>query len=158
MDLSAARGDNGEIVAQWHVLDTGLKAETFKLEYQILGGDNWLPLAIDAQLQRTAKYTLIGEATWFPPRARGPIALRASASDEAGNTAVTQVQIKSERPGLGDRTAQPDRTGQADPFNSARAPRPPPAQASTSPRRRRSDRSQWHCSRAAPSPGRPTQP
>ena len=109
VDLSAARGENGEIIAQWHVLDTGLKADSFKLEYQNGASDGWLPLAIDAQTQRAAKYTLVGEATWFPPGGRGPISLRASVADEAGNTAVTQVQVKSERSALADRVTQADR-------------------------------------------------
>ncbi|HEY1785057.1 MAG TPA: hypothetical protein VGG30_05880, partial [Pirellulales bacterium] len=94
LDLSAVRGENGEIVARWHVLDTGLKADSFKLEYQTTPAEGWLPLAIDAQLQRSAKYTLIGEATWWPPAGSGPVLLRASVVDEAGNSAVSQVQIK----------------------------------------------------------------
>jgi hypothetical protein len=97
LDLSAARGENGEIVARWHVLDTGLKADSFKLEYQSTPGDGWLPLAIDAQLQRAAKYTLVGEATWWPPANTAPVLLRATVADEAGNSAVSQVQIKADR-------------------------------------------------------------
>ncbi len=97
LDLSAARGENGEIVARWHVLDTGLKADSFKLEYQSTTGESWQPLAIDAQSQRSAKYTLIGEATWMPPASSGPLLLRATASDEAGNSAVSQVQVKADR-------------------------------------------------------------
>ena len=101
LDLSAVRGDNGEIVARWHVLDTGLKSDSFKLEYQSSSGEGWLPLAIDAQSQRSAKYTLIGEATWWPPASSGPLLLRATASDEAGNTAVSQVQVQGVDPGAG---------------------------------------------------------
>ncbi len=97
LDLSAARGADGEIVASWHVLDTGLKADSFKLEYQAAPGAEWLPLAIDAPLQRSSKYTLIGEATWWPPASAGPLILRASVADEAGNTAVSQAQVKSDR-------------------------------------------------------------
>ncbi len=97
LDLSADRGENGEIAAHWHVLDTGLKADSFKLEYQSAPADGWLPLAIDAQLQRSAKYTLVGEGAWWPPNGSGPMLLRATVSDEAGNSAVTQVQIKADR-------------------------------------------------------------
>ena len=110
LDLSAARGENGEIVARWHVLDTGLKADSFRLEYQSTPSEGWLPLAIDAQLQRSAKYTLIGEATWWPPTGTGPVLLRATVTDEAGNSAVSQVQIKADRVARTDPNAtKPDR-------------------------------------------------
>ena len=97
LDLNASRGEGGEVVVSWKVLDTGgLKSDSFKIEYQA-SGESWQPMAIDKQSQRSLKYTLVGNGTWWPAIANGPVLLRATITDEAGNPAVSQVQLHLDR-------------------------------------------------------------
>ena len=97
LELNATRGEGGEVNVRWKVLDTGgLKSDSFKIEYQA-SGESWQPMAIDAQNQRSLKYTLVGDGTWWPAAANGPVLLRGTITDEAGNPAVSQVQLHLDR-------------------------------------------------------------
>ena len=93
LDLSAARGAAGEIVARWQAVDPHLKLASFKLEYQANSSDPWDRVAVDSP-PPAMQHTLSGEATWWPRTAGGTILVRAEIVDEAGNPAVSQAVVK----------------------------------------------------------------
>ncbi len=97
LDVSVARGPDGEIVARWQAVDPNLKLGSFRLEYQAASSGPWERVAVESP-PSAMKHTLSGEATWWASGAVGPILVRAEISDLAGNPAVTQAVVK---PGSG---------------------------------------------------------
>lgn len=104
LDLSAFRGDAGEIVARWQAVDPHLKPGSFKLEYQINSAGPWERVAVE-QPPDAMRHTLSGEATWWPKNAGDSIQVRAEVSDSSGNPAVSQAAVK-----LGAAAVNADRT------------------------------------------------
>ena len=96
LDLSAFRGDAGEIVARWQAVDPHLKPGSFKLEYQINSAGPWERVAVE-QPPDAMRHTLSGEATWWPKNAGDSIQVRAEVSDSSGNPAVSQAVVKAGR-------------------------------------------------------------
>ncbi len=92
LELSARRGAAGEIVAHWQAVDPHLKPATFKLEYQTGPADPWESVAVDSP-PSAMRHTSTGDATWWPKPGNGPINVRATITDTAGNPAVTQAVV-----------------------------------------------------------------
>jgi hypothetical protein len=93
LDLSAFRGDAGEIVARWQAVDPHLKPDTFKLEYQTNSTGPWERVAV-AQPPEAMRHTLSGEATWWPKGGIDAVQVRAEVTDLSGNPAVSQATVK----------------------------------------------------------------
>ncbi len=116
LDLTASRGEAGEVKASWQAVDPLLNPDSFKLEYQT-SSDAWRPVAVDRQPAGQNRSTSTGTLTWFPTDApAGSVAVRAEVSDQAGN--VTQSQAQANLPGVGSR---PDLTAS----NHGAAQQPP---------------------------------
>jgi hypothetical protein len=115
LDLTAARGEAGEVKASWQAVDPLLNPDSFKIEYQTSSG-SWRPVAVDRQPTGQNRSTTTGTLTWYPIDApAGSVAVRAEISDQAGN--VTQSQAQANLPGVG---SQRDLTAR-----SGSAPQPP---------------------------------
>jgi hypothetical protein len=93
LDLTAARGAAGEIVARWQAVDPNLRAPSFKLEYQASAGGPWERVAVDSA-PSAMRYTLSGQATWWPPKGSGSLTVRAEIVDAAGNPASSQALVR----------------------------------------------------------------
>ena len=92
LELSAARGDSGEIKATWQAVDPLLNADSLKLEYQTAGG-SWRPVAMDRPKSGGDHTTTNGTLTWWPINApESTVAIRAEISDRAGNVTVSQTK------------------------------------------------------------------
>jgi len=95
LDLTAARGEAGEIVARWQAVDPNLKLGSFKLEYRADPSTPWEAVAVDSP-PSAMRHTLSGEATWWPKTSNsGSIAVRATIADNASNPAVSQAAVAS---------------------------------------------------------------
>jgi hypothetical protein len=100
LELSAARGPAGEVVARWQAVDPHLKLSSFKLEYQASASDPWERVTVESP-PPAMRHTLTGETTWWPRTTSGPILVRAEVTDEAGNPAVSQTVVKDAARGPG---------------------------------------------------------
>jgi hypothetical protein len=94
LDLTARRGEGGEIEARWQAVDPHLKLGSFTLEFQTDPAGPWERVAVEAP-PSAMRYTLSGKATWWPRTAGGPINVRAEITDQAGNPAVSQAVVKT---------------------------------------------------------------
>jgi hypothetical protein len=92
LDLTAARGEAGEVKASWQAVDPLLNADSLKIEYQTSAG-SWRAVAVDRPPGGQNHSTTTGTLTWFPNDApAGSVAVRAEISDQAGNVTVSQAQ------------------------------------------------------------------
>jgi hypothetical protein len=94
VDVSAERLSAGELSAQWQIVDPSLKVDSLKIEYRTDDKAEWQELAASQARITEGRSTLTGDGVWWPQDAKGPITLRISAADRAGNPAVTQVVVK----------------------------------------------------------------
>ncbi len=91
LDLTATRGEAGEVRATWKAVDPLLNSESLKIEYQ--GNDGkWHPVAIDRPSGSGNRVTTSGTMTWWPTDAPASVAIRAEVSDRAGNVTVTHTK------------------------------------------------------------------
>ncbi|HJQ81893.1 MAG TPA: hypothetical protein VJ828_18150 [Lacipirellulaceae bacterium] len=98
---------DGAIDIRWHGSDTNLDAATWRIEAQLDTNSPWQPVSTEGASSegRAAASSntyaappgpnfgsldsySAGETTWQPPSGQRPIAIRASVSDRAGNTAT----------------------------------------------------------------------
>lgn len=93
LEVTAFRGDAGEVVARWHAVDPNLKPSSFKLEYQNSATSAWEPVATE-QPPEAMRHTLSGEATWWPKGNLDSIIVRAQVTDLSGNPAASQAAVK----------------------------------------------------------------
>jgi hypothetical protein len=97
-ELTATRGDGGEIKAHWRAVDPLLNADSLKIEYQNSAGQ-WRAVAIDRPPSGIDRSTSTGTLTWFPNDApAGAAMVRAEIGDRAGNVAVAQARAEAFRP------------------------------------------------------------
>ncbi len=93
LEVTAFRGDAGEVVARWHAVDPNLKPSSFKLEYQNSATSAWESVATE-QPPEAMRHTLSGEATWWPKGNLDSIIVRAQVTDLSGNPAASQAAVK----------------------------------------------------------------
>ena len=105
LDLTASRGEAGEIVARWQAVDPNLKLGSFKLEYRADPTAPWESVAVESP-PTAMRHTLSGEATWWPKASNsGSIAVRATIADNASNPAVSQASVTLTGPKLNEAVA-----------------------------------------------------
>ncbi len=112
LDLSAFRGDGGEIVARWQAVDPNLKPSSFKLEYQVNSSGTWQRVAVDAPSQ-AMRHTLSGEARFWPSEPGALLFVRAEITDTAGNPAVNQAIVKADPAAAQQTTSAPSAASSA---------------------------------------------
>lgn len=93
VELSAEQGASGEVSARWQAVDPNLQAESLKIEYQAEPNGSWERVAVENPAAPASRSTLSGSATWWPKIGAGPMLVRATVSDRAGNPAVTQARL-----------------------------------------------------------------
>jgi len=90
LDLSAERGEGGEIHVRWNATDANLDPQSLKIEYQSAGADTaWQLVALDTPPAGT-KGEYRGEIDVVPQGAAGRITLRATVLDLAKNNMATE--------------------------------------------------------------------
>jgi hypothetical protein len=117
LDLSASRGENGEIKANWFAADPALNPDTLKIDY-LTSTNVWRPVAVDKSRPGTDRSTSRGTVTWWPADApSGDLKIRAEISDRAGNAITAQAKADAFKPGQREDlvakavTPQPDTNG-----------------------------------------------
>jgi hypothetical protein len=98
LELEAARGEMGQIVARWRAVDLNLKPDTLSIQYRTSATQSWQTVALDRQARGTGP-VWTGEVSWWPPRDAGRIEIRAEVGDSASNTAVSQAQVGNDAAG-----------------------------------------------------------
>ena len=99
LELSASRGENGEINATWSAVDPVLNPDTLKIDYFTNNG-GWRPVAVDKNRTSGDRRSSRGTLTWWPTDvSSGDIRIRAQVSDRAGNTTTAQAKADAFRPG-----------------------------------------------------------
>lgn len=92
-----ARDEQGEVVIRWSASDQHLKADSFKLEYRVVGPNaQWQRVAVDAAEEPPSAGELHGETTFVLPirEQSASIVVRAEATDAAGNHTVKEQPLK----------------------------------------------------------------
>lgn len=136
MQIEARRGDAGQILARWQVVEPHLNLDALQIQYRSSPTQSWQPVAIDRATISGTETTRSGELSWWPKLGAGRVEIRAEAADLAGNITVTHAQVNLDS---GPVAAAPNgRTGKrgvANPSNVAAAagwrgaPATPPASA-----------------------------
>lgn len=96
LELTAPRGDGGEVHVCWTLSDANLAPETFKIAYQLAGpGKNWQNVAIDPPTIREPGQELKGEIVFVPQGLAGgdAVTVRAEVADRAGNRTVIERPV-----------------------------------------------------------------
>ncbi len=131
VQLTATRGDAGQITAAFRIDEPYPKLESLVIEYRLGPNAAWQTVLAGPKDVHSTNAEHRGEVTWYPQPAWGTMEVRLRVSDMAGNPAEshTQVALPSAatnpvRPPLG--TAPP--TAAAATIATSQAP-PPPAGA-----------------------------
>ncbi|HEY5316151.1 MAG TPA: hypothetical protein VIK18_26725, partial [Pirellulales bacterium] len=96
LELTAQRGNAGELRAQWRIRDAFLRSDSLKISYRATASrDAWQPVAADPLKPEPATGSLVGEATWWPNTADASVTIRAEVADLAGNTTASQARLDS---------------------------------------------------------------
>lgn len=96
LELTAPRGEGGEVHVCWTLSDANLAPETFKIAYQLAGpGKNWQNVAIDPPAIREPDQELQGEIVFVPQglAGGGAVTVRAEVVDRAGNRTVVERPV-----------------------------------------------------------------
>jgi hypothetical protein len=96
VELDAQNDDGGELVIRWHIADSHLKRDSFKLEYKAATADGkWQPISIDPVAISSPSGDIRGETpVVLPIREQSiEIIVRAEAADEAGNRTVKEQRL-----------------------------------------------------------------
>ncbi|HEX4412789.1 MAG TPA: hypothetical protein VH107_04115 [Lacipirellulaceae bacterium] len=104
-EFRAAPNEAGAIEIQCRATDANLDPTSLRLDVQLTATSIWQPIVLEPVA--TAASPPIFQGRWQPPAGAHPIALRATISDRAGNSAVYQVPLAATPPMLGPALSQP---------------------------------------------------
>lgn len=97
LQLEARRGNAGQIEVRWQLTDLNLKADSLTIQYRTSPTESWQPVAIDKQEVHASGFLATGGVAWVVPPGTERVEIRAEAADYAGNSAVSQAQVNSDR-------------------------------------------------------------
>lgn len=96
-ELQARRGEAGEIVVRWQVVEPYLDVNSLKIQYRAGPNLPWESVAIDRQSISPAGPKQTGEVIWWPNSRSDLVEIRAEVADTAGNSAVSHAKVKLDR-------------------------------------------------------------
>ena len=91
LDLTASRGEAGEVKATWQAVDPLLNPDSLKIEYQTSSG-SWRAVAVDRHSRPKPQHEHRHVNLVSYRRTGGSVAVRAEVSDQAGNIAESHAQ------------------------------------------------------------------
>ncbi len=94
MELSARRGDAGQVIARWRIDERHPNPDSLMIHYRVGPDGAWQPVAIGQENRRVSGTVETNEVTFWP-KAAGEIQIRAEVTDAAGNRAVCHAQVKT---------------------------------------------------------------
>ncbi len=131
LELTAMRGEAGEMKANWSAVDPQLNADSLKIDYQTTSGA-WRPVAVDRPRAGGDRTTSKGVLTWWPTDAPATsVQVRAEISDLAGNSTVTQAKTQAARTSQGHEDLTTSNS--SPPTGSAVSSATPPFESTTTP-------------------------
>jgi len=96
-ELQAQRGEAGEVVVRWQVVEPYLDVNSLKIQYRAGPSLPWESVAIDRQSIRPTGPKQTGEVIWWPNSRSDLIEIRAEVADTAGNSAVSHAKVNLDR-------------------------------------------------------------
>jgi hypothetical protein len=93
LDLSAVRGEGGEVHVRWKLSDANLAPETFKVGYRSAGyGQSWQRVAIDPLPAAKTGESISGEIAFVPQNnaGLGAVAVQAEICDKSKNRTLIE--------------------------------------------------------------------
>lgn len=88
---------DGHVGVEWDARDESLDPNTLRLEYQVQGGVQWMPVRVEA--------VAAGQAFWIP-MANANLDVRVTVSDQVGNVGEGRVAVAA--PGFANPNANPN--------------------------------------------------
>lgn len=85
---------SGSLQGRWHAADENLDHTTFRLQYQVPGEDQWLPVTVDLPSPEPQRTEYDGRVSWTVLQRQGSVRVRAEVLDRAGNSAEYDEQIE----------------------------------------------------------------
>ena len=120
VQLTAVRGDAGQITAAFRIEELYPKLDSLAIEYRLAETAAWQTVPVGSKDVRSHNAEHAGEVTWYPQNASGTMEIRLRMNDLAGNpteshthivlpaAAGTAATVNPVRPLLGDIAAVPD--------------------------------------------------
>ena len=95
LNVSASRGNAGEVVIRWVASDKTLASDSLKMSYKSDPQSPWRTIVSAPPSKRpSADDSNRGSTIWWPNHLTGTIAIRATIADAAGNTTAAKAQIQ----------------------------------------------------------------
>ena len=120
VQLTAVRGDAGQITAAFRIEELYPKLDSLAIEYRLAPTAAWQAVPVGPKDVRSNNAEHTGEVTWYPQNASGTMEIRLRVSDMAGNPAEShtlacplgrrQRQIPCDRRWGPSRQFRPERT------------------------------------------------
>jgi hypothetical protein len=93
VQLSAVRGEAGQITATFRIEEPNPKLDSLAIEYRLASTAAWQAISVGPKDVRSDKAVHRGEVTWYPQNAEGTMEICLRISDMAGNPAESHVQV-----------------------------------------------------------------
>jgi len=93
VQLSAVRGDAGQITAAFRIEELYPKLDTLAIEYRLAPTDQWQAVPVGPKNVRSNNTEHTGEVTWYSQNASGTMEIRLRVNDLAGNPAESHTHI-----------------------------------------------------------------
>ncbi len=125
LNVTAQRGNSGEILAKVEVVDYFIDANSLTVQYRLLNEYEWQAVAVADALVPDEHGKSVVHLRWLP-RQQGEIEIRTEVVDRAGNPAVSQIRttdavaVMPNAPVMGEHPTGPASSVPVSPFDMGR--------------------------------------
>lgn len=93
VQLTASRGDAGQLTAAFHIEELYPKLDSLTIEYRLSPAASWQAVSVGPQDVRTNHAEHSGEVTFYPQNASATVEIRLRVTDLAGNPAESHASV-----------------------------------------------------------------
>jgi len=93
VQLTAVRGDAGQVTATFRIEELYPKLDSLAIEYRLSPTTPWQAVPVGPKDVRSRNAEHTGEVTWYPQNASGTMEIRLRVNDLAGNPAESHTHI-----------------------------------------------------------------
>lgn len=128
LQLSAERGNAGQVTATWQIDEPLPRPNSLVLQYRTASGGAWQQVAVGSANRQAAGAVENGQVSWWPQTGTDALQIRMEVSDAAGNMAVSHAQVAAPEGRLASQTnspgtaTDPGATAEANPPGTAQPP------------------------------------
>ena len=101
VQLTAVRGEAGQITAAFHIEEIYPKLDSLTIEYRLASTSAWQTVPVGPKDVRSNNAQHRGEVTWYPQNASGTMEIRLRVNDMAGNPAESHAHLDLPAAGRG---------------------------------------------------------